>query len=54
MPEEVVQDVPSSLWIELCSALEEVYKKLMVVVNSVCKIYEMTFQDLLDAVEQSS
>lgn len=50
-PEEVIQEVlPSSSFV-LCLAGKGAYQKLLAVVNSLCKIFDVPFQDFLNVVK---
>lgn len=50
-PEEVIQKTAQSPNFELSLVAKEAYQKLMAGVKAGCKIYEVLFQELLDAVE---
>lgn len=50
--DEVIQEVPLLSSLELSFAGMETYQKLLKCIKLVCKIYDVPFQELLDAVEQ--
>lgn len=51
-PEDFTLEVPQSWSIELSSAARKPYHKHLAGIKSVCKIYDVPFKELLDALEQ--
>lgn len=52
-PKEVIQEVPQPFGMELRFAANKAFQKLLAASKLMCKIYDLPFQELPDAMEQS-